>query len=232
MNVAARYQMVKEHILSHIASGELTPGMRIPSENELVAALGISRMTVNRALRELAQEGRISRLAGVGSFVADQPAEAAVLQVPSIRDWIAARGQTHSWRVVERSEFTARPELARLYDLPAGTRFAFALLVHSADGTPIQAEERYVNLEIAERFADADIAATLPSDLLAPFQARGTRRLRAEAVKPASRIAGLLELPTQDPCLAVTERLEVRGAVASIARLFHPGTRFDLQSTP
>ena len=48
------YQMVKQHILSLIANGQWDEDRRLPSEHELVAALGVSRMTVNRALRELA----------------------------------------------------------------------------------------------------------------------------------------------------------------------------------
>ncbi len=70
-DIAARYQTVKQHILDRIGSGDWPPGARIPSENELVAELGISRMTINRAVRELAQEGRVVRLGGVGSFVAE-----------------------------------------------------------------------------------------------------------------------------------------------------------------
>ena len=51
------YERVKNHILSNIGSGAWSGDRRIPSENELVAELGISRMTVNRALRELTAAG-------------------------------------------------------------------------------------------------------------------------------------------------------------------------------
>ena len=44
------------------ASGQIKPGDRLPSEHELVAQFGISRMTVNRALRELVDQGRIVRV--------------------------------------------------------------------------------------------------------------------------------------------------------------------------
>ena len=66
-----RYEQVKSHILKLIGDGTLAPHDRVPSENELVDAFGLSRMTVNRALRELAEEGYVVRLAGVGTFVAD-----------------------------------------------------------------------------------------------------------------------------------------------------------------
>ena len=55
---AARYLQVKHFILEQIAAGELPAGARVPSENELTRTLGVSRMTANRAVRELAEIGR------------------------------------------------------------------------------------------------------------------------------------------------------------------------------
>ena len=60
----ARYEQVKSHIRRTIESGARQPGDRIPSELDLVAELGVSRMTVNRALRELADEGLVTRRVG------------------------------------------------------------------------------------------------------------------------------------------------------------------------
>eukprot|EP01037_Dinobryon_pediforme_P037446 gene37446-44920_t len=60
-NGTALYESVKRMILSRIASGAWPPKHRIPSENELVAHLGVSRMTINRALRELAADGHLLR---------------------------------------------------------------------------------------------------------------------------------------------------------------------------
>ena len=48
-----RYQQLKDMIIRRISSGDLRPADRVPSEYELVEATGVSRMTANRALREL-----------------------------------------------------------------------------------------------------------------------------------------------------------------------------------
>jgi len=234
MDAIARYQIVKQHILDRIATGELPPGARIPSENELVAALGISRMTVNRAIRELAQEGRVVRLAGVGSFVAEGGAGeggAPGVAVPSIRDWVAAKGGAHRWEVIERATFAARPELARLYGLAPGTELGFALIRHTRDGEPIQVEERYVNLGVVPRFRDADLSATLPDDLLAQTIAGGVTHVTVEAQPASGSIGWLLGGQTGDACLLLVKRLETKGAVASVVRLFHP-TGFHLETSP
>ncbi|HET9331929.1 MAG TPA: GntR family transcriptional regulator, partial [Steroidobacteraceae bacterium] len=63
-----RYQQVKHFILDRIAGGSLRAGERVPSENELTRTLTVSRMTANRALRELAEDGVLVRVAGVGTF--------------------------------------------------------------------------------------------------------------------------------------------------------------------
>ena len=65
-----RYSRVKRMITDRIDSGEWQPRHRIPSESELVRDLGVSRMTINRALRELTLDGRLIRVQGVGTFVA------------------------------------------------------------------------------------------------------------------------------------------------------------------
>jgi GntR family histidine utilization transcriptional repressor len=77
----ALFQQVKDHIARQIQDGTLRAGDRLPSEHELVAQFGISRMTVNRALRELVTQGRIVRMAGVGSFVAEQKPQSTLLQI-------------------------------------------------------------------------------------------------------------------------------------------------------
>ena len=92
------YQQVKTYIEARIASGQWPPEMKIPSENELVASLGVSRMTVNRALRELAALGHLVRVQGVGTFVATPKPQSALLEIRSIADEIRARGGRHTSR--------------------------------------------------------------------------------------------------------------------------------------
>ena len=62
------YLRVKQMISQKIYEGTWTVNKKIPSESELVNLLGCSRMTVNRALRELTSEGLLVRIQGVGSF--------------------------------------------------------------------------------------------------------------------------------------------------------------------
>ncbi|STR46286.1 Histidine utilization repressor [Klebsiella oxytoca] len=74
------YEKVKQAISEKIHSGVWRPHDRIPSEAELVAQFGFSRMTINRALRELTDEGLLVRLQGVGTFVAEPKGQSRCLK--------------------------------------------------------------------------------------------------------------------------------------------------------
>ena len=67
---SAPYLQVKHHLKDGLASGRWAPGALMPSEAELVGQFSVSRMTVNRAIRELQTEGLIHRSQGVGTFAA------------------------------------------------------------------------------------------------------------------------------------------------------------------
>jgi len=67
------YKIIKNFILEQIRSGELRPDDRVPSEKELMNTFHVSRITVRKALDELAAEGYIYRLQGVGAFVHERP---------------------------------------------------------------------------------------------------------------------------------------------------------------
>ncbi len=75
------YQQIKKTIADRISNGDWTAGQKLPSENELVAAIDVSRMTINRALRELTQQGLINRVHGFGSFVPRFPRPARLFEL-------------------------------------------------------------------------------------------------------------------------------------------------------
>ena len=77
-------QMVRNHVLSKIESGEWAEGARIPSETQLVDQLEVSLMTVHIALRDLSAEGVLMRRQGAGTFVAPRRSQSTFLE---LRNW-------------------------------------------------------------------------------------------------------------------------------------------------
>jgi GntR family transcriptional regulator, histidine utilization repressor len=225
---AARYLQVKDFILERIAGGALRAGERVPSENELTRTLTVSRMTANRALRELAADGVLVRVAGVGTFVAEQRVHAHPLEVRNIADEIRARGRKHRVRVHALEQVGASRELAERCGVKPGAPLDYSLLTHFEDGAPLQVEERYVNPQVAPGYLRNDFSRITPHEFLirvAPLQ-RAEHIVRA--VVPERRIRRLLKLEAGEACLLIMRRTFSHGRIASVADLYHPGSRYEL----
>lgn len=66
------YEVIYRQYKNKILSGELSPGMRLPTEMELSKIFNVSRITVSRALKELELEKYINRIKGSGSYVTEK----------------------------------------------------------------------------------------------------------------------------------------------------------------
>ena len=224
----ARYLQVKQHILRQISGGLLRAGERVPSENQLVRELDVARMTANRALRELAADGVLVRVAGVGTFVADARVHAHPLEVRNIAEEIRARGHEYASRMVSLGPVIASRELAERCGVSPGARLDHSLLVHFEGGSPLQVEDRYVNPIVVSGYLRNDFARLTPHEFLmqaAPLQ-RAEHTVRA--IVADGRIRRLLKLEPNDACLLIRRRTWSDGQVASLADLYHPGSRYEL----
>ena len=139
------YEKVKQAIGEKIHSGVWRPHDRIPSEAELVAQFGFSRMTINRALRELTDEGLLVRLQGVGTFVAEPKGQSALFEVRSIAEEILARHHQHRCEVLLLEETRADHIQATALSVAEGTRIFHSLMVHYENEVPVQIEDRCGN---------------------------------------------------------------------------------------
>jgi GntR family transcriptional regulator, histidine utilization repressor len=136
---------VKDHILENIQSGTWAAGARVPSENELVESFGISRMTANRALRELAGDGYLARVPGVGTFVKAQPARTSLMELRNIAEEIAARGHKHTSRLITREKILSNRFFTEEFEWTEPQYLFHLVIVHDEDGLPVQLENRWVN---------------------------------------------------------------------------------------
>jgi GntR family histidine utilization transcriptional repressor len=229
MNVSKpRYQQLKDFIIEQIASGQLQPADRVPSENELVESKSVSRMTANRALRELNDEGYVERIAGRGTFVSDFRSRSDLLEVQNIADEITHRGHTHTNCVLNQSLQHARGEIAEALHVKEGTDVFHLLLVHSENQVPIQVEDRYVLASFAPGCLDQDFESQTPSAYLtgiAPLQ-EAEQAVRASMPNPAIRKH--LDMPGGEPSLVVIRRTWSQGRPVTFSRLHHPGSRYEL----
>jgi GntR family histidine utilization transcriptional repressor len=228
MSLQPLYLQVKRHILDNIGSGKWGASARVPSENDIVRSFGVSRMTANRALRELRDEGVLVRIAGVGSFVADRHARAHPLEIRGIADEIRDRGHVHRAEIVSLERIRAATELAEDFGIAARSELYCSLIVHFENDRPIQLEDRYVLPKLAPDYLKMDFSRTTPHDYLirvAPLQ-EAEHLLRSEM--PDGRTRKLLAMKRDEPCLVVIRRTWTAGQIASIVRLYYPGSRYEL----
>jgi len=214
--------------LENIGSGKWGTSTRVPSENDIVKSFGVSRMTANRALRELRDEGVLVRIAGVGSFVAESPAHSHPLEVRSIADEILSRGHVHRAEVIAIERVRAVATLAEDFGVAARSELYCSVIVHFENDRPVQLEDRYVLPKLAPDYLSVDFRTTTPSDYLlevAPLQ-EAEHVLRA--VMPDERTRKLLEMKRDEPCLLMIRRTWTGGIIASVAKLYYPGSRYEL----
>jgi GntR family histidine utilization transcriptional repressor len=220
------YLKLKQYILRRITSGHWPPQSRVPSENDLARKFGIARMTVNRALRELTTSGVLSRIQGVGTFVAGPKAESEMFDVHSIREEILSRGQAHSVQVLTCERVDAKATIAAQFGIEPGAALFHTRLLHCANGKPLQLEDRFVNPRCAPDYLDIDFHNEIPHQYLmrvAPL-ARAEHVIEAEVAN--RRLAAQLEVPEGAPVLVLTRRTWSRGMVASYVYLTHPASSY------
>jgi GntR family histidine utilization transcriptional repressor len=222
------YLKVKRHIRENIGSGKWAAAARVPSESEIVREFGISRMTANRALRELRDEGVLVRVAGVGSFVAANQVRAHPLQVRGIAEQIRERGHVHRAELLCLERTRAGAALAGDFGVAARTELFFSALVHFENDRPVQLEDRYVLPQLAPEYLDMDFTRITPYDYLTEVAPLSEAEHVLRAVMPDARTRKLLDMKRDEPCLLVVRRTWTAAAIASVAKLYHPGSRYEL----
>jgi GntR family histidine utilization transcriptional repressor len=220
-----RRDEIRAHILDAMASGALAAGDRAPSEHELVARFGVSRMTAHHALKSLSAEGYLTRTQGVGTFVAPPRAHVFEAKLLDIADEIAGRGHRHSAEVLVHEVRCASLPEASAFGMAAGAKLLHAIVLHREDGAPIQLEDRLVDPQSSPGVIDVDpTSESYFAFLMRAFPyPEGDCVIRA--VTPDLAAARRLELAPGQPCLQVERITRARGRVLTIARLLYPAQR-------
>jgi len=226
----ALYEQIKDFIVTNIQKGTWKPGDRLPSENDLVVQFGISRMTVNKALRQLTEQGRIRRIAGVGSFVADDKPQSNLLQIVSLAQDIRQRGHDYLCKIIVVERVSATLETASALGIDTGASVFHSVCVHHEDGVPMQLEDRYVNPRMVPGFLQQDFSREQPADFLYRTVPLDQMEHVVDAVLPGVEQARLLQMEVDQPCLLLTRRTWRREVPITIVRCLHPGVRYRLGS--
>ena len=224
------YQKIKDHILDQVKRGKLKHGMRVPSETELVERLGVSRMTVHRAMRELSEAGVVDRVQGIGSFVSAPPARTELMELKDIADDIKARGNVHSQKVKRLEAITATAEQAAYFDMPRGSRLFHSIIVNYEDEAPVQVEDRLIRPSFAPGYLGHDFL-TVPSTRYLRSIADATKMEHSVCASMADdQVCELLGFPEPRSVMILTRRTWVGEMAVSRSVFSYPGDTYSLFS--
>jgi GntR family histidine utilization transcriptional repressor len=222
------YDQVKRAITALIRSGSWKPGDRLPSEAELSDSLSMARMTVNRALKELTEEGLLVRRRRAGTFVAQPDAPAAILQIVDMASAIPARGEIYGYRCEVNETVPAPDKIAKHMRLPLGARLQHVECLHTANGEIVEYEQRWINLALLPQAARADFSERGPGGWLLRAAPWTEAEHTVSAVNASPELARKLGVPV-NAALLILERRTFQGEdVVTYARLIHPGTRHSM----
>jgi GntR family histidine utilization transcriptional repressor len=217
------FQRIKDYLVGEIAAGTWKEGEVVPSELALVRQFGVSRMTVNRAVRELTAEQVLTRRQGSGTFVAPKKYQATLVEIKSIADEIRARGHVHrsSLRLLESSH--AGELLAHQFALLAGSALFHSVIVHFDNEAPIQVEDRWVNPGCAPNYMTQDFSSMTPNEHLMQAAPLQSATYSIEALHAPREIADMLAIEPRQCCLVLKRRTRALGVIASVVTMWHPG---------
>jgi len=159
------YKHIKADVRSKVVRGVWALGQDLPREEDMAASYGCARATVNRALRELAEEGLLERRRKSGTKVRSAPARQARFDMPVVRREIEAMGLPYAYRLLDRSELPAPEWLAARMKQDAPP-VLYVRCLHMAGDAPYQLEDRWINLLTLPQAREVDFSQFGPNEWL------------------------------------------------------------------
>ena len=222
------YVKIKHYIYDRIGTSEWLPESRIPSEIQLVEELGASRMTINRAIKELVSEGRLVRLPGVGTFVAKPKPRFAFFELKNIVDEIKESGGIHNAEVLLLREEKASPTVAGSLEIVTGSKVYHSIIAHYDSGHPVQLSNQYVNASLVPEYLNQDFTIISPYQYLLNNLVLTEVDQYLEAVLPDPKTQKILQVKDQEPCLSLRRRTFSLKKISTSSQYIYAGMRFRL----
>jgi GntR family transcriptional regulator, histidine utilization repressor len=224
------WQGVRDEALRRIRAHIWKPGDSIPHEEALAAEFGCARTTVNRALRQLAEDGLLDRRRKAGTRVALNPVRKAKLDIPILRVEIEGKGLRHFHTLIERK--IAEPPLAirAKFQAKPGEQHLHLVALHLGDDAPYVYEDRWINLAAVPKARNFDFTTLSANEWLVrnvPFEGGD---IAFFAVTAGKRDADILQCEPREGLMAI-DRITRRAGhvVTAVRQIFKPG--YQLQAS-
>lgn len=195
-----KYRQLLQLLRQQILSGEVAPGARLPTEEELLHRYGLSRGTVRRALVQLAVEGLVYTVQGSGSYVSATHPNAAPFRFAECASGAA------TYRVITQESVPAAMAVAERLSLPLGEPVIHIRRLRLEGETVAGLSERYLPQSLCPDLLAEDLTQPSVHDIL--VNRSGLPLLRAVVEIAAQMLdaedAALLHVPPATPGIIVS----------------------------
>jgi GntR family histidine utilization transcriptional repressor len=219
---------IRRALSKPILEGTWPPGTRIPAEMDLAVHFKTSRMTANKAIQSLANEGALIRWRKVGTIVAEQAQERPVFEIWNTEDMVTRGGGVYGYRLLNRQMVKDDPAKRAELNVSRTTRLMWIRCIHLSTGRPFQLEERLVNADAAVGITEQPLDARGPSPWLLAHVPWTQAEHTISACEAGPAEAAALDIPVGAACLVVERRTWNGDVPVTLARLWYPGSQHRL----
>jgi GntR family transcriptional regulator len=222
------YMQLATKLRQQIVDGQIPAGEALPSERDLCAIMGASRVTIRKATELLIEEGLLSRRQGSGTYVTPR-IQAPGSFLSSFSEDAEARGEATDTIWMMKVIAVASDEEARLLELPHGAQVARLSRVRMAGGEPLAMENAVVPAEMLPDISKFGNSLYQALDKRGNRPVTGQQKIRAALA--GSTEASLLSIPENSEILRI-ERLTRRadGRPVELTRSAYRGERYEFVS--
>ncbi|WP_052162583.1 GntR family transcriptional regulator [Aquabacterium sp. NJ1] len=158
LSPAPLYAQIKEHLRERILDGTYKPHEQMPSESEMIASFGVSRITVRQALNDLQNEGLIFRIHGKGTFVSKPKAFQDLGKLQGFGEAMRQMGYETYSRVLSLRDVKPSAQVQERLQLGKRDKVCELQRLRFLNREPISLDISYVSVELGARLIKEDLA--------------------------------------------------------------------------
>lgn len=202
------YTQIKEALRAKILDGSYAVHQRLPSENDMINAFGVSRITVRQAISDLQKEGLLYKIHGKGTFVAMPKVSQELTHLQGFGEAMQPLGHETFSQVLGLSLVKASPLICAKLNLAEGARVIELRRVRYLDRKPISVDVSYLEAEMGSKLSKAGLR---DRDLFSLLENELGHRLHSADVEIDATSAG--------PDIAPHLKVELKSPILRIERL-------------